>query len=142
MLQALADSGTRITAHRRLIASIIDDLETHADAFEIHQLARKRSPSINQATVYRTLALLKSKGLIRDHRFDQDHGHFEPAIRSDHHHAICQTCGAVKEFELELTGSQRLRLTSQTGYHLVSARIEFVGICSDCRQGNKDFRPP
>ena len=142
MLQALIESGNRITRQRELVASIIDEIQTHADADEIYRLARERAPTISQSTVYRTLTLLKSKGLIRDHRFDQDHGHFEPATRSDHHHAICQTCGAVKEFELELTGSQRLSLTSQTGYDLVSERIEFVGICSDCRRGNKDFRRP
>ena len=142
VLGALLESGARITEQRKLVASIIDQVKEHADADEIYRRARKTDPRISLSTVYRTLALLKSEGLVQDHRFDQEHAHFEPAVDKRHQHIICRECGAVAEFDLFLDDIQRSELESETGFVYVAAQIEAVGVCPECRRGDTRVRRP
>lgn len=142
VLGALVGSGARITTQRKLVASIIEEASSHPDADQIYRAARLRDPRISLSTVYRTLALLKSQGLIRDHRFDQEHAHFERVTGESHHHVICGECGAVREFELTLTGGQLSNISDQTGYEIRSERLEAVGICGKCRGGDTRARRP
>ncbi len=142
VLSALLESGARITEQRKLVASIIDEVKAHADADEIYRRARKTDPRISLSTVYRTLALLKSEGLVQDHRFDQEHAHFEPVLDKRHQHIICSECGAVAEFDLSLDDLQRSKLESATGFVYAAAQIEAVGVCPDCRRGDTIARRP
>ena len=142
VLSALLESGARITEQRKLVASIIDQVEAHADADQIYRQARRIDPRISLSTVYRTLALLKSEGLVQDHRFDQEHAHFEPVVDKRHQHIICRECGAVAEFDLSLDDVQRSQVESATGFVYVSGQMEAVGVCPDCRRGDKSIRRP
>ena len=137
VLKALLESGVRITAQRKLVASIMDEERSHPDADEIYRRARTIDPRISLSTVYRTLALLKSAGLVQDHRFDEEHAHFEPAVdKAGHQHIICQGCGDVMEFELNLDPAQRAAVENATGFRFVSERIEVMGVCERCRNEN------
>ena len=134
VLKALLESGVRITAQRKLVASIMDEGRSHPDADEIYRRARTIDPRISLSTVYRTLALLKSEGLVQDHRFHEEHAHFEPIVdKAGHQHIICQGCGDVMEFELNLDPAQRAAIEKSTRFHFVSERIEVMGICEYCR---------
>ncbi len=140
VLSALLDSKVRITEQRKLVASIIDEGRSHPDADEIYRRARTMDPRISLSTVYRTLSLLKSEGLVQDHRFDEEHAHFEPVVdKAGHHHVICQKCGDVTEFELSLNPAQRASVENATGYQVATERIEVVGVCERCR--NRDSLP-
>jgi Fe2+ or Zn2+ uptake regulation protein len=140
VLSALLDSKVRITEQRKLVASIIDEGRSHPDADEIYRRARTMDPRISLSTVYRTLSLLKSEGLVQDHRFDEEHAHFEPVVdKAGHHHVICQECGDVTEFELSLNPAQRASVENATGYQVATERIEVVGVCERCR--NRDSLP-
>lgn len=141
-MDSLLGSGARITAQRKLVASIVDEAKAHPDADQIYRAARLRDPRISLSTVYRTLGLLKSQGLVKDHRFDQEHAHFERVIGGDHHHVICRECGAVMEFELTLDKRQRAAISGQTGYKVVFERLEAVGVCPQCRTGDTRVRAP
>ena len=134
VLSALLVSKVRITAQRKLVASIIDEGRSHPDADEIYRRARTLDPRISLSTVYRTLSLLKAEGLVQDHRFDEEHAHFEPVLdKAGHHHIICRKCGDVTEFDLSLNPAQRASVANATGYHFVAERIEVVGVCQRCR---------
>jgi Fe2+ or Zn2+ uptake regulation protein len=56
--------GVRITRQRRLLVGIIQDSPRHLDAATVLGIAKQRDSDIDPATVYRTLALLKNRGLI------------------------------------------------------------------------------
>src|ERR1700733_8119963 len=64
LMKELAARGVRMTAQRRLLVGIIQDSRRHLDAATLLEYARKRDPAIDRATVYRTIALLKDRGLI------------------------------------------------------------------------------
>jgi len=60
----LAERGIRMTNQRRAILSVIETAHKHLDATQILRKAQKMDASIDRATVYRTLGLLKRQGLI------------------------------------------------------------------------------
>lgn len=61
---ALAQRGIRMTDQRRAILGVIETANKHLDASQILRKAQKMDASVDRATVYRTLALLKRHGLI------------------------------------------------------------------------------
>ena len=59
LLDELVSKGIRVTAQRRALIEVIQEAREHLDAGALLELARKREPNINRATVYRTIEILK-----------------------------------------------------------------------------------
>ena len=55
LLKQVVSSGVRLTRQRRVLIETLQGAEEHVDAAALLELARKRDPQINRATVYRTL---------------------------------------------------------------------------------------
>ena len=64
LMKELAARRVRMTAQRRLLVGIIQGSPRHLDAATLLEMAKKQDPDIDRATVYRTIALLKDRGLI------------------------------------------------------------------------------
>ncbi|MBE0634372.1 transcriptional repressor [Candidatus Bipolaricaulota bacterium] len=137
MVSLLRDSGRRITPERELLLRIIE-VHAHLDAEEIYRMAQKERPQIGLATVYRTLTLLKSLGMIRTTDLGENHGHYE--IRSaDHIHLVCSVCGHVTDISIPnaLYGA-----AEEERFSVQSLHFEMFGTCASCTakrgQGSKD----
>ncbi len=88
-MNELVARGVRITAQRSVLVGVIQDAPRHLDAGELLELAQKRDPKIDRATVYRTIALLKKQGLIDEldlmHLEGEKH-YYEAKTSRDHCH--------------------------------------------------------
>src|ERR1700728_1273015 len=88
----------RLTAQRRALIETIQEADGHLDAAGLLELARKRDPKIDRATVYRTLELLKRLGLIDEldlmHINGEKH-YYEVKTQKDHLHLACFRCGEI-----------------------------------------------
>ena len=61
----LKDLGFRLTNQRRVIVeTLLRHLGTHLNARELLELAQQEDPSIGIATIYRTIELLNSLGML------------------------------------------------------------------------------
>ena len=126
----------RLTRQRGVVVQVIESASRHMDAGEILELAQKIDPKITQVTVYRTLDMLKSHGLIdeldllhlRGHRhFYESHG------PRDHIHVACIRCGKVREFESELYEQLMRQISRDCGIEISVTRTEVGGLCAECR---------
>jgi len=126
----------RMTSQREIILQELRKSRQHLTADELYGMIRKKLPRISLATVYRNLELLAESGLIarmevsgRPMRFDSDvHGH---------DHVICVQCHKVENVVL---GREKEKYPSQDmmdGYMITGCRVEFVGLCPQCREKNK-----
>ena len=101
LLKQVASSGVRLTRQRRVLIEALQGAEEHVDAAALLELARKRDPQINRATVYRTLDVLKKLRLIDEldlmHLQGEKH-YFEPRTVRDHCHLACFRCGSIVEY--------------------------------------------
>jgi len=86
--------------------------------------------------VYRTLHLLKHHGLIDEldllHLEGECH-YYERELEKEHIHMACLRCGKITEFVSELFHTLKNQLRRDCQYHLVVARLELGGYCSECR---------
>ena len=81
---ALADlraDGVRVTRQRLAILHVLREASDHPRAEDILTRARQQDPSVSQATVYRTLAILEKAGTVQRNEFDGAGARFELADR-------------------------------------------------------------
>jgi Fur family ferric uptake transcriptional regulator len=135
LLEELTVKGVRLTSQRRALIETIQESPTHLDAQSLLEGARKREPKIDRATVYRTIEMLKSLGLIDEldlmHLEGEKH-FYEVKTRTDHIHLACFQCGAIEEFSTPVFDRLKAEIARQTGFSISVARLEVGGACGAC----------
>lgn len=122
---------TRMTKQRAMILEELRGLTSHPTADEIYTLVRRKLPRISLGTVYRNLELLTETREILKLEYAGFQKRFDGNIH-DHQHVRCVICGKVADVE-NLTETPRLPKDAQVpGFTVLSARVEFFGICKDC----------
>ena len=136
--QALTAEGGRMTLQRQIILDVIDRSRQHLTADDIIARAQQLDRSLNPSTVYRTLALLKERGLIKSRYYDQDSHRevFEPTPKTEHYHFTCLRCNNVIEFESKHMSALRAQLQNEFGVEVQTACLCLTGLCEKCR-GNQ-----
>jgi Fur family ferric uptake transcriptional regulator len=133
---ALARRGVRLTRQRRILLDIMDQAEQHLTADAVLERAQKIDPRVHRVTVYRTLEMLKSHGLLDELDLLHIHGHrhyYESHGPRDHIHVACLRCGKVREVESDLFEQLKRQVERDTGIGITVARVEIGGYCNECR---------
>src|ERR1700685_4421542 len=137
LMKELAARGVRMTAQRRLLVGIIQDSRRHLDASMLLERARQQHPGIDRATVYRTIALLKDRGLIDEldlmHLQGEKH-YYEAKTNRDHCHMACFRCGAIMEYTSPAFERVKQDMAQQSGFQIRGVRLEVGGFCKRCRK--------
>ena len=134
--ESLRGKGVRLTRQRELLLELIDKSGQHLEAERLFQMAKQRDPKINRVTVYRTLKMLKTGGLVDEldlmhHAGDQHY--YETRTKQEHAHVICLRCGKVEEFFGEPLQRLRKQIESHFGFQILLARTEVGGYCAHCQ---------
>jgi Fur family transcriptional regulator, ferric uptake regulator len=122
--------GMRMTPQRQLVLDALVDLG-HATPEQICQRVQRGAPSVNITTVYRTLELLESLGLVRHTHL----GHGPPTYsvhEHEHVHLVCHQCGRVDEAPRELLDELTGTLRSRHGFALDASHLALSGTCRTC----------
>ena len=132
--QILRSRGYRLTNQRR---AIVRELENgrHLSAEEMYDHLRGEHPELGLSTVYRTLDLLTELGVARKDDFGEGYSRYELATERMHHHARCQECGRVIEFNEELMEYLALQVERETGFVTEWHEITLHGRCAGCAAG-------
>ena len=136
-MKELGERGVRMTTQRRLLVEIIQNSPRHLDAASLLEVARKRDEDIDRATVYRTIALLKDRGLIDEldlmHIEGEKH-YYEAKTNRDHCHMACFRCGAIMEYASSSFEKLKEEIARQSGFQIRVVRLEVGGICKQCQK--------
>jgi len=139
VMKELVARGVRITPQRRLLVGIIQDSPRHLDAAKLLEIARNQDPDLDRATVYRTIALLKDRGLIDEldlmHIQGEKH-YYEAKTSRDHCHLACLRCGAIMEYASSSFEKLKKELAKQSGFQIRVVRLEVGGLCKLCRKAS------
>ena len=132
----LAGKGIRLTRQRQLLLELIEGASEHLHASDLLRMAREKEAGIDRATVYRTLSLLKSQGLIEEldllHLDGSEH-HYELKDSKGHVHIGCMHCGKIIEFQTNLIPDIEKEIQLKTGCQVGSTRVEVSALCPKCR---------
>jgi Fur family ferric uptake transcriptional regulator len=106
----------------------------HLSAEEAHQKLRDRGEQVSLATVYRTLRLLSSMGLLRELELAEGGRRFELAGHKErlHHHLVCVRCGRIEEFESPAVLEAAEAAAHQHGFRLLEGVLNVRALCPVC----------
>ena len=129
---AFRAAGLKVTPQRQLLFSLLHDNSTHPTADSLYSVASEKMPGISLRTVYQTLNDLRDMGEIQSIEVGSGSTRFDPNI-SDHHHAVCDQCGAVHDVYVNRTPDPK----GLEGFSVDDARIVFRGLCATCSRATK-----
>lgn len=132
LVAALDSAGHRLTGPRLAVAGLVAARDGHFTAADILADARRAHPGIGRATVFRSLELFTSLGLVE--RLDLpggDHAYVacDPV---HHHHAICTGCGRSTDVDDLGLGDVLAAIGRRSGFSVTAHRLEIFGLCSAC----------
>ena len=133
----LARQGHRLTGSRRAILEVISASDSPLTVEEIH--ARAAPHRVNRVTVYRTIHLLVSAGLLRAVDATRGRLRYELAEQFTGHHyfLICQHCGRIeKSTGCPFTDDDLARLGRRVRharqFRVVDHELRLLGLCRTC----------
>ena len=129
--QGVAATHQRTEIYRELIGT-----KEHPSAEAIYKRIRARLPAISLDTVYRTLRLLESKGVISRVSTLMDKARFD-ANTDRHHHFVCCECGMIGDFYSDVL--DRFPVPREVGEmgSVDGIYVELRGLCRKCQRGAK-----
>lgn len=132
-----ADIARRNTQQRQVVLEELQKLTSHPTATELYEIVRRRLPNISLATVYRNLEYLAQNNTILKLENSGSKARFDYNV-NPHHHVRCCNCGRVDDIHglrADLVGDE---VKKYTPYKILGHRLEFLGICPDCQETQKD----
>ncbi len=133
----LTDRNLPATQQRLAVATVVLDAVDHLSAEDVLRRAAKRGTDVGLATVYRTLDLLVSSGLVAERDFGEGFRRYEPVAPGQaHEHCICSACGRVMELSNDRLERVIALVAEEVEFRPHHHHLEVFGLCRDCQQSN------
>ena len=133
LIAALKEHDFRLTPQRVELVRLIASSEGHPSAAQLYDRIKQQFPTISQATVYKTLALLKDLGQVLEIGL-RDDNHYDGNRPQPHPHLICIKCNKIVDAELPLDQEAIRKMEIESGYTILRPQISFYGLCPDCKK--------
>ncbi|MEL6159565.1 MAG: Fur family transcriptional regulator [Cyanobacteria bacterium J06554_11] len=137
--------GYRSTPQRQKVLSIFMSLPQgeHLSAEDIHKTLEQDRERISLSTVYRTIHLMVSMGLLRELELAEGHKHYElNRPLQEHHHIVCVHCNQTLEFSEKSITAIGEKTVKAAGYHLLDCQLTLYGVCARCIEKQKEKQKP
>lgn len=131
----LRDRGLKYTPERRTLLYEVLGNDEHFEAEQLLIALRQSGKRVAKATIYRTLPLLVSCGIIRQVHFGDNLARYEHTFGQDpHDHMVCRRCHRIVEFDSGDVVNLRAVLASRHNFHAIGHRFQITGLCWECIQ--------
>jgi Fur family peroxide stress response transcriptional regulator len=141
MLSKLKNRALRITPQRLAILRILALSDGHPSVEQIHEKVRVDFPTTSLATVYKNIALLKELGEALELGFTDGSNRYDGNRPYPHPHLVCLRCKEIIDPDLSSLADVTAELSQETGFLILSHRLDFFGICSACQSMEKQGEP-
>jgi Fur family peroxide stress response transcriptional regulator len=134
MLEKLREREYRLTPQRLAVLKILAVSHGHPSVERIYEQVKIDFPTTSLATVYKTVSLIKELGEVLELGFSDDRNRYDGNKPYPHPHLICTQCRNIIDPDLSSLHHMTEELEKETGFRIVNHRMDFFGICPDCRQ--------
>ncbi len=131
--------GLSLTPQRLAIYQLLASTGEHPGAEDIYQSLKPSIPSLSRGTVYRTLALFESHGLVSRVHVGSDQARFDANL-DDHHHLVCVRCQRVADFRHPRLDALPHDV-APGGFRVLGHRVHLLGLCDACQQALDNAAP-
>ena len=132
ILTKLRKGKHKVTPQRLAVIKILARSEGHPSVEDIFERLQKDFPGISQATVYRTIMLIKSLGEVIELGFADGSNRYDGNKPYPHPHVVCVKCKKIIDPELSSLKDMTQEITSESGFEIITYRLDFFGICPKC----------
>jgi Fur family ferric uptake transcriptional regulator len=115
-----------------MVVEVLVERTGHLTVDELLAGVQARYPTTNKTTVYRTLELLQSLGMVVVTDLGGGRLEYELANRP-HHHLICEKCDTRIEVDDRLLEPLRASLWEHYGFTTNLDHFALFGVCPECR---------
>ena len=133
LIAKLQERNCRITPQRRAVLKVLAASDGHPSVEQIYERIKPDFPTTSLATVYKTVTLLKEMGEVLELGFGDASSRYDGNKSYPHPHLICTHCGEIMDLETVALDAIPQAVMQETGYQIVSHRLDFYGICPDCQ---------
>lgn len=140
-IQALKESGHRLTPQRLMILSALRHSHGHLTAAEILEQVKESYPYIDVSTVYRTLAVLKEMRLVSETDMGGGEYRYEWVDKVRHHHLICRGCDSVTLLDHRYLENLSTEIFDDLGFQADIDHFAIFGLCRECRVKSQGALP-
>ena len=132
LIVALRERDFRLTPQRVELLRLIAASDGHPSASQLYAKIQTQFPTMSQATVYKTLALLKEMNQVLEIDL-RDDSRYDGNRPDPHPHLICMQCNKIADGDWDIDIASIKRLEEASGYHIIRPQIAFYGLCPKCR---------
>lgn len=132
LIAKLREYNFRLTPQRIELVRLIAASEGHPSAAQLYAKIKTQFPTMSQATVYKTLTLLKDMNQVLEIDL-RDDSHYDGNRPLPHPHLICMKCNKIVDGDLDLELSTMRKLEETSGYQIIRPQISFYGLCPECK---------
>lgn len=125
------------TQRQDILKVFVDSEENHMSADDVYKAVKSIQPDIGLATVYRTLDLFVELDLLKKMDFGDGRARYElhdHSMPHFHHHMICLSCGAIREFQYDMLEPLEEAIAKEQGFEVVDHMLKFYGYCKYCQK--------
>ena len=126
----LLQSRYRLTKQRAAILRALED-GRHHNAETILDRVREHLPGVSLGTIYRTLDILRSIGLVQVFAHAGGAAKYEATLEK-HHHLVCTECGEVVNVAVNEALPLAQAVAQDHGFDGVDCALVVTGRCPRC----------
>ena len=126
----LLQSRYRLTKQRAAILRALDD-GTHLRAETILERVRTDMPGVSLGTIYRTLDILRSIGLVQMFSWGGHAAWYEASL-DKHHHLVCEGCHEITNVPAPDVSNVAQTIADAHRWTDIDAALTITGRCSRC----------
>jgi Fur family transcriptional regulator, peroxide stress response regulator len=134
IVNKLKEKGHRITPQRLAILKALTETPEHPSVEDIYEKVRINFPTTSLATVYKTISVIKEMGEVLELEFSSEHNRYDGHNPYPHPHLICLKCKRIMDPDLRSLADMTQELVADTGFRILSHRLDFYGICPACQE--------
>lgn len=130
----LREAELKVTPARIGVLAALEETEEPVDVKSLLQYLKTHHIKADKATVFRIINSLTEKGLAVPIQLNEGKFRYEHAGRANHHHFICENCGAI--FDIADCNIEVLEkiLKKKKGLLVKRHSLEFFGLCNNCQK--------
>jgi Fur family peroxide stress response transcriptional regulator len=134
MLSKLKEHDFRLTPQRLAVLKVLAVSRGHPTVERIYETVRVKFPTTSIATIYKTVNLLKQLNEVLELGFADGSNRYDGNKPYPHPHVVCTKCKKIIDPDLGSLKDITAEAADETGFDILSHRLDFFGICGDCKK--------
>lgn len=131
--EELNDAQLRATPARLAIMRFLENTDKPVDVQTLITFLDKNNIKSDPATVFRIVNMFTEKGLTKQIQLHEGKFRYELSSKADHHHLICEKCGAIEDISDCKIDEFQKSIESKKQFKVTSHSLEFFGVCKQCQ---------